>query len=247
MILHLAPDTPLLIRALAGAALVTHIGGASLGIVSGMTALIARKGRRLHRISGHVFFGAMLAMSAVATVVAPMLHDSVSALMGAFTFYLTATAWLVVRRRPASVGRFEMAAGVYALGVATVAFAIGQIGSHMPRGLIGGQPHQIAYVLAGVAALAAVSDFRVVRQGGLIGPPRIARHLWRMCLALFIVTGSAAAQPKVVQFLPHSIQGSALTMVPALAVLALMVFWLIRIRVPKRVRAQPRPQPLLAT
>ncbi len=245
MILHLAPDTPLVFRALAGTALVTHITGASLGIVTGFTALLAAKGRRLHRVAGHVFFGAMLAMSAVAAVVAPMLGDSVSAVMGAFTFYLTATAWVVVRRRPGTAGRFEMAAGVYALGVATVAFAIGQVGSHMPRGLIGGQPHQIAYILAGIALLAAVSDVRVVRLGGLIGPPRIARHLWRMCLALFIVTGSAAAQPKVTQFLPHSIRGSSLTILPALAVLALMVFWLIRIRVPRRRRAAP--QVLLAT
>jgi predicted transporter len=237
MILHLAPDTPLLIRAPAGAALVTHIGGASLGIVSGFVALIAAKGRRLHRVAGQVFFGSMLAMSAVAAVVAPMLHDSISALMGAFTFYLTATAWVAVRRRPATVGRFEMGAGLYALGVAAVAFALGWIGSHMPGGLLEGQPHQIAYVLAGVAALAAVSDLRVVRLGGLSGAPRIARHLWRMCVALFIATGSAAAQPKVVQFLPHSIRSSGLTILPALAVLVLMVFWLIRIRLAKRVRA----------
>src|SRR5512141_2155724 len=98
--IQLAADAPILIRALAGAALVTHIAGASLGIVSGFVALVAPKGRPLHRLSGQVFFGAMLAMSAVAAVVAPMLHDSVSAVVGAFTVYLTATAWVVVRRRP---------------------------------------------------------------------------------------------------------------------------------------------------
>ncbi|HEX2817149.1 MAG TPA: hypothetical protein VHN39_12175 [Phenylobacterium sp.] len=238
MILQLAPDTPLVIRALAGTALVTHIGGASLGIVSGFVALLARKGRPLHRLSGHVFFGSMLAMSAVAAVVAPMLHDSISAIVGAFTFYLTATAWAVVRRPPVSVGRFEMGAGLYALAVAVVAFALGRIGSLAPDHLLEGQPYEIAYVLAGIATLAAVSDFRVVRLGGLSGPPRIARHLWRMCLALFVATGSAVAQPKVVVLLPKAISHSALLLfTPALAVLALMVFWLIWVRIPRRRRA----------
>ena len=245
MIIQLAPHTPLLIRALAATALVTHIGGASLGIASGFVALVAAKGRRLHRLAGRVFFGAMLAMSAVAAVVAPLLHDNISALMGAFTFYLTATAWVAVRRPPAVVGRFEAGAGAYALAVAAAALGLGWVGSQAPDGLVGGQPYAIAYLLAGVATLAAVSDFRVVQLGGLVGPARLARHLWRMCLALFVATGSAAAQPKVVQFLPHSIRGSALTMIPALAVLALMVFWLIRIRFTGRPRGPSRL--LLAT
>src|ERR1700709_927306 len=111
MILHLAPDTPLVIRALAGAALVTHIGGASLGIASGFVTLIAAKGRRLHRAAGNVFFVSMLAMSGVAAVVAPMLPDRLSGLMGAFVFYLTLTAWTVVRRPAASIGRVERGAG----------------------------------------------------------------------------------------------------------------------------------------
>ena len=245
MILHLAPDTPLLIRALAGAALVTHIGGASLGIVSGFVALLARKGGRLHRLAGQVFFVSMLGMSAVAAVVAPMLPDRVSALMGAFTFYLTLTAWTVVRRPAGGVGQVERGAGFAALAIAAAAVTLGVLGAQQPRGLLDGQPSQIGFVLAIIATAAAFADFSVVRRAGLTGPPRVARHLWRMCLALFIAAGSAAAQPKVTQFLPHSLRGSALTMLPALAVLALMVFWLIRVRIPKRRRAAP--QILVAT
>ena len=106
MILHLSPDTPFLIRAAAGTALVLHIGGASVGMASGAVALIAPKGERLHRAAGNVFFVAMLTMSAVAAIVAPLLPDRISAVMGLLTFYLTATAWGVVGRPPARVGRF---------------------------------------------------------------------------------------------------------------------------------------------
>src|SRR5205807_6968312 len=43
------------------AALALHIGGGSAGILSGYAAVFARKGARLHRIFGTVFFVAMLA------------------------------------------------------------------------------------------------------------------------------------------------------------------------------------------
>ncbi|WP_372784000.1 hypothetical protein [Phenylobacterium sp.] len=235
MIVQLSPDTPLLIRAVAGTALVLHIGGASLGMVSGAVALIAPKGQRLHRVSGHVFFVAMLTMSAVAAVVAPILPDRISAVMGLFTFYLTATAWAVVRRPASQVGRFETWAGFAALGIAALFLALAWIGGRMPKGLLDGEPSQLGYIAAVIALLAAAADFRMIRRGGLAGPPRIARHLWRMCLALFIAWGSAAGQPKVVALLPEALHHQPLLIfMPALTVLALMVFWLIRIRVPKR-------------
>jgi uncharacterized membrane protein len=238
MILQLVPDTPLLIRALAGAALVTHIGGASLGIASGFVALIAAKGRRLHRAAGNVFFAAMLGMSGVAAVVAPLLPDRLSGLMGAFTFYLTLTAWTLVRRPAGSVGRVERGAGFAALAIAAVALALGVLGAQNPKGLLDGQPSQLGFMLALVATGAALADFSVVRRAGLSGPSRTARHLWRMCLALFIAAGSAVAQPKVVELIPHAISRSGLLLFsPALAVLALMVFWLVRIRIPRRRRA----------
>jgi uncharacterized membrane protein len=230
MILQFGPDTPILIRAAAATVLTLHIGGASLGILSGGVALIARKGHRLHRAAGNVFFVSMLTMSAIAAAVAPMLHDRISGLMGLFTFYLTSTAWAVVWRGPASVGRFETGAGLVAFGVAVTALALGVIGSQAPGGLLDGQPSQIAYILAIVAALGGASDIRMIRRGGMSGAPRIARHLWRMCLALFIAAGSAAAQPKVVELLPKAIRGSPMLVLPALAVLVLMVFWLFRTR-----------------
>jgi uncharacterized membrane protein len=237
MILHLAQDTPFVIRALAGTALVTHIGGASLGIASGFVALAARKGGRLHRRAGQVFFASMLAMSAVAAVVAPMLPDRLSGLMGAFTFYLTLTAWTVVRRPAGSVGRVERGAGFVAMAIAAVALTLGVLGAQQPKGLLDGQPSQLGFMLALIATAAALADFSVVRRAGLSGPPRIARHLWRMCLALFIAAGSAVAQPRVVALIPHAISRSALLLfAPALAVLALMAFWLVWIRIPRRRR-----------
>ncbi|MDB5435277.1 MAG: hypothetical protein JWR47_1534, partial [Phenylobacterium sp.] len=116
MIIHISPDAPLLIRAAAGTALALHIGGASLGMASGAVALFAPKGERLHRVAGNVFFVSMLTMSGIAAIVAPLFPDRISAVMGLLTFYLTATAWAVVRRPPGRVGGFEAGACLAALG-----------------------------------------------------------------------------------------------------------------------------------
>jgi uncharacterized membrane protein len=239
MILHLSPDAPILLRAAAGTALVLHIGGASLGMASGAVALFAPKGQRLHRVSGNVFFVSMLTMSGVAAVVSPLLPDRITAVMGLFTFYLTATAWAVVRRPPGRVGRFETGAGLAALGIAATFLALAWIGGRMPKGLLDGEPSQLGYVFAIIALLAAASDFSMIHRGGLAGPPRVARHLWRMCLALFIAWGSAAGQPRVVALLPKALQQPLPSFLPALAVLALMAFWLIRIRIRTPRRRRP--------
>jgi uncharacterized membrane protein len=238
MSLHLDPGTPAILRALAAAALVLHISGASMGILSGGVALFARKGSRLHQVAGNVFFVSMLTMSGIAAIVAPMLPDRFSALMGAFTFYLTATAWVTVQRPPASVGRFEMGAILVPLSVAVAALALAQIGGRMPGAMLDGEPSQLGYPLAILALIAAASDFRMIRRGGLSGAPRIARHLWRMCLALFIVVGSFAGQPKAQ---PEAIRGASWLFLPALGVLVMMAFWLVRIRFPNwRPRIQGR-------
>lgn len=47
------------------------------------------------------------------------------------------------------------------------------------------------YTFTAVLALAAIGDAKVVFGGGISGAPRIARHLWRMCLGLTLATGSA--------------------------------------------------------
>ena len=37
-----------------------------------------------------------------------------------------------------------------------------------------------------VGVIGSVGDMRILRSGALNGASRLARHLWRMCFALFI-------------------------------------------------------------
>jgi uncharacterized membrane protein len=51
------------------------------------------------------------------------------------------------------------------------------------------RPAAFPIFMFGVAALlASAGDRRMIRAGGLRGAPRLKRHLWRMCFALFIAS-----------------------------------------------------------
>jgi hypothetical protein len=68
----------------------------------------------------------------------------------------------------------------------------------------------------------------MIPRGGISGARRIARHLWRMCLALFSAAGSFfIGQQKV---MPAFMHGSPILLALGISPLFVMVFWLIRVR-----------------
>jgi peptidoglycan/LPS O-acetylase OafA/YrhL len=86
------------------------------------------------------------------------------------------------------------------------------------------------FFLFGVIGLAAgLSDLRWARTGSISGARRLARHLWRMCFAFFIATGSFfLGQAKVI---PTPLRIMPLLAALALAPLLALLYWLWRIRV----------------
>lgn len=233
MILEFGPEAPWFLHVLAAAALVLHIGGGTLGMISGGVAMFAPKGGRMHRLSGTVFFVAMLSMAGVAAIVAPMLPEArwTNTTAAVFTLYLVATAWATVRRRPGQVGRFERAVVVVPLAIAAMGLAL------VPYAASTGQMDGFAtvYMFAVICALAAAVDLRMIRRGGIAGKDRVVRHLWRMGAALFVATGSFFFGQA--DNIPTVIRATVLPTVLGVAPLVLMAFWWIRTRLPRRVQA----------
>lgn len=232
MILQFGPEAPWFLHVVAAAALVLHIGGGTMGMISGGVAMFARKGGRLHRVSGTVFFVAMLFMAGVAAIVAPILPEArwTNTTAAVFTLYLVATAWATVRRHAGEIGRFERAVAVVPLGIAAMGLAL------VPYGAATGQMDSFAtvYIFAVICALAATFDLKMIRRGGVAGTDRVVRHLWRMGAALFVATGSFFFGQA--DNLPVVIRESFIPTVLGVAPLALMAFWWIRVRLPRRPR-----------
>jgi hypothetical protein len=160
--------------------------------------------------------------------------DRVSTVAGLMTLYLLVSAWLTVKRRPGQIGRIEPFAALVPLGVALAGVTFMQMAARDPSGTIDGQPPSAFYVFVIVGAIAAAADLKLILRRGLAGPERLARHLWRMCAALFVAAGSLfLGQPQV---FPAAIRHSSLMFVPALAPLVLLIFWMVRIRLVRRYR-----------
>jgi len=241
VILPVSPDSPPWVFAAAKSILFLHIGGGSVGILSGAVALLARKGERLHRIAGTVFFVSMLIMSGIGAVVAPFLPQRLSSVTGVLTFYLVATAWMTVRRKEGRIGRFEIGALFVALGASAADVILALQGAHSTSGLIDGQPYQAGFVFGSIAAFAATLDLKVILHRGISGAQRIARHLWRMCFALFIAAFSLfLGQPQV---FPKALRDSPILFLPEIAVAGLMLFWLFRVHLTNRFKPYAAPFP----
>jgi uncharacterized membrane protein len=212
--------------------LILHICGGVAGILVGGVAISFRKGSVRHAVAGRVFVIAMLCMSGAGTYLALMKSQTGNVMGGVMTFYMVATAWATGRRKNGETSIFDWAALLVALAFGAVAINFGVQAGQSPTGLKAGYPPPLYFIWAAVALLSATGDLRMlVRRGVFFGQQRIVRHLWRMCLALFIATGSFfLGQQKV---MPAFIQGSPFLFIPALLPLILMIFWLIRVRFTK--------------
>ena len=252
--LQVAATSPWWLHAGAASILFLHIAGGTVGMLAGAAALALRKGSRAHRLAGHLFFAAMLAMAGIGAAVSPLLASSqgdprwFDALAGALAFYLVATGWATVRRRAGTVGRFEALACLFALLGAAAAAGLGMRAANGATGTLADYGPEGYYLFAGLFALAAALDLKVIRRGGIAGVPRLSRHVWRLCTALFIAAGAFFfGQQRV---MPEFIQGSPLLSIPPLATLGLMVFWLFRLRLAKmfgRLAGRRRSRPAAAS
>ncbi len=231
---HIAAGSPWWVFAAVVAALVFHIGGGSVGILSGTAAVTVAKGERLHRRFGTVFVLAMLVMASFAVGLAVFLtqigvtQQKSNLAAGIFAAYLVATAWMTVKRPAGQIGTFERIAFAVILATAGLFGTWGVMASLSPKGAFDGYLAVFYYVFAGIAALLAALDFKVILNGGISGTARIARHLWRMCLAFFFAAGSFfIGQQKV---MPAFLHGSPVLIALGVAPLAVMAFWLVRVR-----------------
>jgi len=141
---------------------------------------------------------------------------------------MLATAWMTVHRKAGTFGAFERMAPFGALGVATLCLSFGIQATNSKTGHFQGIPASAYYGQALVAALAFGLDIKVILRGGISGVPRIARHIWRVCLAFFEATSAFfIGQQKVMPMFMH---GSPVLMMLGVAPLVVMVFWLVRVR-----------------
>lgn len=216
--------------------LALHVAAGGLAILLGALALMVKKGGTLHRRGGLLFVCAMLVMGATAPLLALQgspTNPSVlgNALAGLMTAYFVGTALTTVRPASPWTRPVNVAALAVAVGLAAVDVWFGMQAFTSPRGVLNGVPFPMHFFLATILAAAAAGDLRVMRHGVPRGGPRLARHLWRMCFALFIAAGSFfSIRERVATILPEPFTTAPMRALPILLVFGAMFYWLWRVR-----------------
>jgi hypothetical protein len=203
-----------------------HLTGGTLALASGVIAATARKGGPLHAQTGTAFFASMLVLGITAAFLEPLRTPPGSPVGGIMVCYFVLTSWLAARG-DGTTGRYEIAACAAALGMAGLMILGGYEGASTPAGT------GPIYALAAILVVAGLLDLNAVLRRKLRPAQRIARHLWRMCFAFFIATGSFFLGQQDV--LPAAVRGSPFLFVLAFAPFGLMAFWLVRLRFAKAI------------
>jgi uncharacterized membrane protein len=221
-----------------GALMAIHIVAGLIALPAGTLAVVARKGGAMHLKAGMCFFAAMLVLGVTAAILEPLREPpgSGSPIGGLIVCYFVATSWTAARRRDGTTGRFEIAACAAIFILFVLMIWGGLTGSTTPAG-----PGPV-FAIAGVCLIAGLLDLNAILRCKLTSAQRIARHLWRMCFAFFIATGSFFLGQQ--DALPEAVRGSPALFVLAFAPFGVMAFWLVRVRFSTmigRLKLKPRP------
>jgi hypothetical protein len=206
-----------------------HIAGGMVALLCGTVAVAVRKGGGMHISAGTWFCASMLALGVTASILAPFKSPPDSPIGGIMVCYFVATAWMTARRRSGMPGSFEKFACAIGLAIGVAIIGAGFEAALSPAGDSGPPGPAGLFVLGGICLLAGLSDLRfIVRGMKPSNKQRISRHLWRMSFAFFIATGSFFLGQQDV--LPQAMRGTPVLLVLAFVPLALMPFWLVRVR-----------------
>ena len=201
-----------------------HVAAGGLALLLGAVALSVRKGGTLHRRSGMLFVYAMLVMALSAAILG-------NPFGGLMTAYFVGTALTTVRPVSPWTRRIDLAALTFAVGFTLLEIVQGVRAFRSPGGFLDGVPFVMHFFLAAVTMLAATGDVRILRFGMPRGGPRLARHLWRMCFALFIAAGSFfSIRERVAKILPEPFTTAPMRLLPILLLFGAMFYWLWRVR-----------------
>jgi uncharacterized membrane protein len=209
-----------------------HILGGALAIILGAVALLASKGGILHRRAGVVFVYATLTMGISGSILATKESlTNINVLGGLMCAYFVITAFTAVRPVSVWTRRLNVIAIAIGLVVGLIWIWLGVTAVTSPQLAIPFFMVFSAFLVGAAMLLGVAGDVRVMRSGMPRGRARIARHLWRMCFALFIAVGSFIAIPeRVAALLPDVFATPVMRGLAVGLVFFAMFYWLWRVR-----------------
>lgn len=226
--------------------LAVHVVAGTLALLFATVALGARKGARTHVRAGFLFVVLMMLMGLSGAGLAIVRPTGVSLVAGLLAAYLVATSLTRSWWAATPAAWYTVGAPLTGLVVGTLGIWWGFEATGSADGLKDGHPAGRYFVFGSIALLAAIGDVRWFfrfDQAGTSGRPRPTavqrqlRHVWRLGVATLMAAVSFfLGQPQV---FPEPLRAMSVRVTPVLLLLALFLFWLVRLGI-RRVRGVPR-------
>ena len=199
-----------------------HIVTGSLSLLSGFTSIFSKKGSKIHRKSGNIFFVSMVIMCLSGTSFALMKPDMATTISGMVVLYMLITSQITIREKPGETGWYDRAA--FALGIIIVTVGIFSAFRANQNQADGYQIYG-TLTFVSIAIIGLLFDLRVLYKG-IRGKQRIIRHIGRVCYSFLITVISLFIGQE--QIFPEFIRSTSLLFLPVIIVFAFMLYWLIK-------------------
>jgi len=191
--------------------IIAHIAGGATGLLSGTVAAIAKKGQRIHKLSGVVFFFGMLCSSITAIIISQLPDHKNLFLMavGGFTFYMILSGYRAIwlkrnsKKQLNVIGTFD-----YLLMFFAAAFGLFLIALSVTEVRAGRMFGVVPLVFGLVCMNYAMLDYRLIAGKTTVKLSWISNHITRMMGALiasytaFLVVNVHIEQSWILWLLP---------------------------------------------
>lgn len=208
--------------------LVAHMVFGGNGLIAGFTSFFTKKGSANHILVGRIYGISMLLMAITGFYYAYIRSVNITMLASCLTIYLVLTSWLTVQKKLTQPWVTRTIPSLIGLPVVFYALFLCWQASNGITDSLGKfvVPASIYFIFTAVVLLAFVFDIRLLLGYKLKPNQRMKRHIWRMCITLYVACSSFfQGQQKI---FPESLQGSPILAIPENIVLLLMLFWLFK-------------------
>lgn len=208
--------------------LVLHIAGGSIGLVSGTINLIRKKGDKLHKMIGTIFYYGMLITGTTSLLLAAIHPNHFLFIIGVFTLYLVVTGQrYLAKSRKGSIDSFDRII-TYAMMAAAISFIT--IGTYY---LVNSNFFGAVYIVFGGFGLLFVKgDLTYYAGKSRFKNYPLLSHIQRMtggyiaALTAFLVVNSDK--------FPEGVPAVAAWLAPTILVVPLIIYWSRRYQVGRK-------------
>ncbi|OHU85687.1 MULTISPECIES: DUF2306 domain-containing protein [Pseudoalteromonas] len=205
-----------------------HITAGAIVLLTGFTAIVAKKGNAFHRQLGNVYVVSMLTLGISGTIIAVVRYVPISIMNGLVLCYFVLSAINVIRQPDNQTNLADRFLFCFATLLFLGLFGFAYQTMLMPDGKLGGFGTTAYVIFGSVLAFCSVADYRYIKLGGLQGKDKLIRHLWRMFFPLFMSTAAFFLGQAI--HIPEAIRTIEFLLTPVAFVILTAVYWVFKVK-----------------